>query len=244
MPSRGSARKLAPERPGEATPRPAQPPTRCPRRLHLERVREGGTAMAGVGTGYRETSRSETGPGHRLPHGRGVGGRDRSQRSLRLRRPRARTTHAGRRYSRIATAAARRRKFAVPLSGFVHLKSERALEPVRKDCSFAEKQQPQLARLLVVRSESLRGAARDARSRPAAKAVPRRDPHAGGRSPQDSRRAATCISASSADIALIVTMIALERSPVEKRENHGRWYGRVEEGASGVSDPRSAGGEA
>ena len=34
----------------------------------------------------------------------------------------------------------------------VHLSSERTLEPVRKDCAFAEKQQPQAARLLVVQS--------------------------------------------------------------------------------------------
>jgi hypothetical protein len=37
---------------------------------------------------------------------------------------------------------------------FVHLSSERTLEPVRRDCSFAEKQQPQAARLLVVRGGS------------------------------------------------------------------------------------------
>jgi hypothetical protein len=36
----------------------------------------------------------------------------------------------------------------------VHLSSEQTLEPVRKDCSFAEKQQPQPARLLVVHLES------------------------------------------------------------------------------------------
>jgi hypothetical protein len=36
----------------------------------------------------------------------------------------------------------------------VQLSSERTLEPVRKDCSFAEKQQPQAARLLVVRLSS------------------------------------------------------------------------------------------
>ena len=35
---------------------------------------------------------------------------------------------------------------------FVHLSSEQTLEPVHKDCSFAEKQQCQPARLLVVRS--------------------------------------------------------------------------------------------
>ena len=37
-----------------------------------------------------------------------------------------------------------------PLPGFVHFSSERTLESVRKACSFAERQQPQPARLLVV----------------------------------------------------------------------------------------------
>jgi hypothetical protein len=37
---------------------------------------------------------------------------------------------------------------------FVQLSSERTLEPVRRECSFAEKQESQLARLLVVPSES------------------------------------------------------------------------------------------
>jgi hypothetical protein len=48
---------------------------------------------------------------------------------------------------------------------FVHLSSERTLEPVRKDCSFAEKQQPQAARLLVVRGESRPEGGVDARIR-------------------------------------------------------------------------------
>jgi hypothetical protein len=39
-----------------------------------------------------------------------------------------------------------------PLLRFVHLSSERTVEPVRKDRSFAEKQQPQPAGLLVVLS--------------------------------------------------------------------------------------------
>ena len=39
----------------------------------------------------------------------------------------------------------------------VQLSSERTLEPVRKDCSFAEKQQPQPARPLGVRSGRLVG---------------------------------------------------------------------------------------
>ena len=39
-----------------------------------------------------------------------------------------------------------------PLLGFVQLSSERTLEPVRQDSSFAEKQQPQPARLLLIQS--------------------------------------------------------------------------------------------
>jgi hypothetical protein len=34
---------------------------------------------------------------------------------------------------------------------FVHLNSERTVEPVRKDCCFAEKQEPQPALLLAAR---------------------------------------------------------------------------------------------
>jgi hypothetical protein len=37
----------------------------------------------------------------------------------------------------------------------VHLNSERTLESVRQDCSFAEKQQPRPARLVVVPSGHL-----------------------------------------------------------------------------------------
>jgi hypothetical protein len=57
MPSRGSARKLAPERPG----RPRRGPPTSSRRLtgacSVGASREGGTASAGVGTGYRVKSR-------------------------------------------------------------------------------------------------------------------------------------------------------------------------------------------
>jgi hypothetical protein len=41
--------------------------------------------------------------------------------------------------SRIAAAAARRPTIVVPLSGFVRLSSERTIEAVRQDCSFAKK---------------------------------------------------------------------------------------------------------
>jgi hypothetical protein len=43
-----------------------------------------------------------------------------------------------------------RRSDADPQLVFVHLSSERTLEPVRKDCSFAEKQESQPALMLVV----------------------------------------------------------------------------------------------
>jgi hypothetical protein len=56
---------------------------------------------------------------------------------------------------------------ALPL--FVHLSSERMLEPVRRDSFFAEKRESHPARLLIVQLESV---GRDAgRARSGAKAV-------------------------------------------------------------------------
>lgn len=51
---------------------------------------------------------------------------------------------------------------AVGLLLFVHLNSERTVEPVRQDGSFAEKQQSYRAHLFLVPSDCLRGAFRDA----------------------------------------------------------------------------------
>jgi hypothetical protein len=55
------------------------------------------------------------------------------------------------------------RSCAGPLLPLVQLSSQRTLEPVRKDRSFAEKQQPQPASLLVVRGGSKLGVSPDAR---------------------------------------------------------------------------------
>jgi hypothetical protein len=51
-----------------------------------------------------------------------------------------------------------------PLPGFVQPSSERTLNPVRRDNSFAEKQESHPARLLVVLSDSDLSACRDCRN--------------------------------------------------------------------------------
>jgi hypothetical protein len=136
-------------------------------------TREGGDTTVGVATGCRGTSRSECGPGSAAVGFRvALRVRDLTQRSLRLRRfsARVRSAAATRKPPPLnlrssdaatrSTACSRVRLHAIAprgrsgLSRFVHLSSERTLEPVRKDCSFAEKQEPQPALLLVVRCAS------------------------------------------------------------------------------------------
>jgi hypothetical protein len=62
-------------------------------------------------------------------------------------------------------SAATRDRLIASLLAFVHLSSQRTLEPVRQDGCFAEKQEPHPALLLIVPSERLGGTAADARIR-------------------------------------------------------------------------------
>jgi hypothetical protein len=121
MPSRGSARKLALERPG----RPRRgPPFHTRGRadvLSNGGLAEGDTASPGAARNL--TSRSETGPATSPPHLREASaGRDRSQRSLRLRR-----FEGACRAPPSAALASRRRR---------HGKPSRLRRP-NGDCSFA-----------------------------------------------------------------------------------------------------------